>query len=225
MTGLLQLRGITKDYATPAGTVRVLRGADLDLRAGELVALTGPSGSGKTTLLNIATLLDAPTTGEVWMAGQAVRPFDRELARELRKRSVGIIFQKFCLLPHRSALENVVFRCRYLEPDPRPLYRRAEQLLDELGLASVAHQPARLLSGGEMQRVSIARALMSEPAWIAADEPTGNIDHDAAAVVMAHLRTLTRRGLAVLLVTHNLGLLSYADRHLVCEGGTVVCRD
>jgi ABC-type lipoprotein export system ATPase subunit len=225
MNRLLELRGITKDYVTPAGLVRVLRGADLDLGAGELVALTGPSGSGKTTLLNIATLLDAPTSGEVCMGGHVVRTADRELARELRKRSVGIIFQKFCLLPHRSALENVVFRCRYLDPDPRPLYRRAEQLLEELGLASVAQQPARLLSGGEMQRVSIARALMSEPSWIAADEPTGNLDREAAKVVMDHLRALTRRGLAVLLVTHNLGLLSYADRHLVCEGGAVVCRN
>lgn len=221
MASVLELRGIEKRFETPRGPVQVLRAVTLELHRGEFVALTGPSGSGKTTLLNIVALLDAPTAGQMSFHGQNIVFEDAAQARELRKRHLGMVFQKFCLLPHRTALDNVLFRCRYLEQRTEALVARASAILDEFGLLSIAHQPARLLSGGEMQRVAIARAMLHEPELLVADEPTGNLDAASAELVMEHLRRLNEKGITIFLVTHNLSLLKFASGHYDCREGVV----
>lgn len=220
---LVELQGIAKHYKTPAGTVRVLDGLDLSIREGEFVGLTGPSGSGKTTLLNIVALMDPPTGGTLRFAGQAI-PRGREgLRRRLRRDAIGMVFQKFCLLPNRTALDNVLFRCRYMSRGHRRgAKRRAEELLIRFGLHKNLDQKARLLSGGEMQRVAMARAMVHRPALLVADEPTGNLDAGSAELVMQYLEDLNREGITVLLVTHNESLLKYCSRHIRCEGGRVV---
>ena len=220
---LLSLRDIGKSYPTPAGEVQVLQGVNLDLHSQEFVAFTGPSGSGKTTLLNIAALMDPPSSGRLQIDGREVPIRNEGLRRRLRRDAVGMVFQKFCLLPHRSALDNVLFRCRYMPRHQRQnLKRRALDVLDRFGLAESAWQPARLLSGGEMQRVAIARAVLHPPRLLVADEPTGNLDRESAATVMEHLAELNREGITILLVTHNESLLPYCSRHVRCQNGRVV---
>ena len=199
----LRLEGVCKAFRAPGGAVEVLRGASLELAAGGFGIITGPSGSGKTTLLLVAGLLQPPDAGRVWFAGREVSGLDDEARTEIRKHGVGMVFQKFCLLPHRSALDNVLFRFRYLDHGPRAARELAVAALARVGLADRAQTAARLLSAGEMQRVAIARALALPPQLLLADEPTGNLDPDSAANVMNLFRELNRAGMSILLVTHN----------------------
>lgn len=216
---VLQMRGVAKRFPTATGSVEVLRGVDVAIAPGSFVAITGPSGSGKSTFLNLAALLDTPTGGEVFFDGDDVsRLTERELCA-LRKQHLGMVFQKFCLLPHRTALDNVLFRFRYLDLDRARARALAMEALETVGLRDHAAQPVRLMSGGEMQRVAIARAVAQPPRLLVADEPTGNLDRDAAASVMECFRRLHGRGITVLLVTHNEQLLPYATRHLACRLG------
>jgi putative ABC transport system ATP-binding protein len=218
---VLEMRGVTKSFATTAGRVDVLRGVDLAVRRGDFVAITGPSGSGKSTLLNLAALLDRPTSGEVCLDGQDVTRLDDESACEIRKLKVGMVFQQFHLLPRRSVRENVLFRFRYTDRAPDETGRAAEFALDAVGLSAIAQRAARLLSGGEMQRVAIARAIALRPALLVADEPTGNLDRASAEGVMDCFTRMNRAGLTILLVTHNEHLLHYCTRHLACRDGRV----
>ncbi len=200
---VLSLRGVTRTFRTAGRAVEVLRGIDLDARGGRLLAVAGPSGCGKTTLLHIAALLDAPDRGDVLFDGRAVTGLGGEATAAVRREHIGMVFQRFHLLPHRSALENVAFRFRYTRiPAPEARLRAAEAL-DSVGLSAVAKTPARLLSGGEMQRVAIARALALPPKLLLADEPTGNLDADAARHVMDLISGCRARGIAVLVATHN----------------------
>ena len=199
----LRLEDVRKSFSGPAGAVEVLRGVSLALGAGEFGVVTGPSGSGKTTLLMVAGLLLPADAGQVRFAGRAVSGLDEEARAEVRKHGVGMVFQKFCLLPHRSALDNVLFRFRYLAHDARAARELAAAALARVGLAHKAQQAARLLSAGEMQRVAIARALALPPQLLLADEPTGNLDPESAARIMALFRELNRGGMSILLVTHN----------------------
>ena len=199
----VRLEGVRKIFHTVAGDVEVLRGVSLALGAGEFGVITGPSGSGKTTLLMVAGLLQAVEGGKVWFDGREVSGLGEGALAEVRKHGVGMVFQKFCLLPHRSALENVLFRFRYLKHDAHEALRLSAVALERVGLADKANQVARLLSAGEMQRVAIARALALPPKLLLADEPTGNLDPDSAARVMDLFRELNRAGMSILLVTHN----------------------
>jgi len=199
----LRLEGVCKEFSTASGSVVILRGVDLTVEAGEFGVITGPSGSGKTTLLMVAGLLLTPDAGRIRFDGRELTDLEEGDRAEIRKHSVGMVFQKFCLMPHRSALENVQFRFRYLDTGAREARERAEAALERVGLADKAQQAARLLSAGEMQRVAIARALALPPKLLLADEPTGNLDPDAAARVMELFRELNREGMSVLLVTHN----------------------
>jgi putative ABC transport system ATP-binding protein len=212
---------VSKTYPGPACGVPVLKGVHFAVQEGEFVMVTGPSGSGKSTLLNLAGLLDEPTGGEVWFGGQAASRMPESGRAALRAARIGMIFQKFCLLPHRTALENVLFRFRYMPPAGRDMRRAADEALERVGLASVRDRPARLLSQGEMQRVAIARAVVSPPALLLADEPTGNLDGASAQIVMATLAELHRGGLTVLMVTHNPVLLVFATRRVVCSEGRI----
>ena len=199
----LRLADVRKTFRAPAGAVEVLRGVSLALGAGEFGVITGPSGSGKTTLLMVAGLLQPAGAGQVWFDGRDVSGLDERERADVRKRGVGMVFQKFCLLPHRSALDNVEFRFRYLERDARAARESSAAALERVGLAHKARQAARLLSAGEMQRVAIARALALPPQLLLADEPTGNLDPAAATRVMDLFRELNRAGTSILLVTHN----------------------
>ena len=199
----LRLENVRKSFRGPAGAVEVLRGVSLALGAGEFGVVTGPSGSGKTTLLMVAGLLLPADEGQVRFDGREVSGLDEVARAEIRKLGVGMVFQKFCLLPHRSALDNVLFRFRYLACDPRTARELAAAALERVGLAAKARQAARLLSAGEMQRVAIARALALPPKLLLADEPTGNLDPDSAARIMELFRELNRAGMSILLVTHN----------------------
>ena len=199
----LRLADVRKTFRAPAGAVEVLRGVSLTLGAGEFGVITGPSGSGKTTLLMVAGLLQPADAGQVWFDGRDVSGLDERERADVRKRGVGMVFQKFCLLPHRSALDNVEFRFRYLERDARSARESSAAALERVGLAHKARQAARLLSAGEMQRVAIARALALPPKLLLADEPTGNLDPASAARVMDLFRELNRAGTSILLVTHN----------------------
>ena len=216
---VLQMRRVTKSFATPRGPVEVLRGIDVTIPRGRFIALTGPSGSGKSTFLNLAALLDTPTSGEQFLDGDDVaRLSERDLCA-VRKDKIGMVFQKFCLLPHRSALDNVLFRFRYLDTPPAEARAHAEAALKTVGLLNQADQPVRLMSGGEMQRVAVARAVAHRPSLLVADEPTGNLDRTSAAGVMEVFARLHQQGITVLLVTHNDELLRYAETHLIFRDG------
>jgi putative ABC transport system ATP-binding protein len=219
---ILEFRAVSKHYALAAGGVQALHEVDLSLEQGEFAALTGPSGSGKTTLLMLATLLDRASAGCVRFDGQDVTALDEGALSALRARAVGVVFQNYHLLPGRSVLENVLFRFRYLDPQPADPRSIAMDALELVGLADLADRPARLLSGGEMQRVAIARAVAVAPRLLAADEPTGNLDSESATAVMDCLSRLNRLGTTVLMVTHNESLLGYAGRRLQCRHGRLV---
>lgn len=219
MTAVVEFRNVRKSFQTPHGRVDVLNGIDLMLHAGEFAGITGPSGSGKSTLLNLAAILDTPSDGTLIFDGSEVGSMtDSELCG-FRKSRVGMVFQKYCLLPHRSVLENVLFRFRYVPHDREHAKHEALRLLELLGLQKLADRPARLLSGGEMQRVAIARAVVLEPQLLVADEPTGNLDAGTAQSVMECFQALNHKGLTVLLVTHNEQLLGYCSRCIRCIDG------
>ena len=221
-TPVLEMRGVRKSFPSPQGPVDVLRGIDLEVSPGEFVVVTGPSGSGKSTFLNLAGLLDHPTGGSVRFGGQEVSSLDEDELSHVRARRIGVVFQRFCLLPRRSALENVLFRFRYVdEEDEAEARSHATAALETVGLASAANRPARLLSAGEMQRVAVARAVALKPDLLVADEPTGNLDRQATTGVMECFKRLNDEGITVLMVTHNESLLSYAGRSLTCRDGVI----
>ena len=217
----LRLGGLTKTYlpGTP-GEVQVLRGADLELRVGEAVALVAPSGAGKSTLLHIAGLLDTPDMGEVEIAGQAATGKGNRTRTAIRRRDVGFVYQFHHLLPEFTALENIVLPQLANGISDKAAQERAMQLLDRVGVAGRAgHRPAAL-SGGEQQRVAFCRALANQPRVLLADEPTGNLDPETADQVFTALMALVRdEGLSALIATHNLELAARMDRVLRLEGG------
>jgi putative ABC transport system ATP-binding protein len=217
---ILRMEQVSKTFAAAHGRVDVLRRVDLAVSEGEFVIMTGPSGSGKSTCLHLAALLDRPSSGTVRFDGEDVSAVGEPELCRLRAQRVGMVFQKYCLLPHRSVAENVAFRFRYLEIDPADARSCVARALDTMDLARIAQRPARLLSGGEMQRVAIARAVAHEPKLLIADEPTGNLDAAAAGGVMDCFRQLNRAGITVLMVTHNEALLPYSSRHIrLCRDG------
>ncbi len=219
---ILSLKEVRRTFHQGDAQLEVLRGASLRVRRGELVALVGPSGCGKSTLLHVAGLLERPDGGEVAIAGQpASRLADRQRT-EIRRRTVGFVYQYHHLLREFSALENVMLPQMIAGRSRGAARKRAEELLGLVGLAGrTAHRPARL-SGGEQQRVAIARALANEPALLLADEPTGNLDHRTADDVFELLSRLVREsGLGALIATHNLDLARRMDRTLGLQDGTV----
>ncbi|NOD48290.1 MULTISPECIES: ABC transporter ATP-binding protein [unclassified Ruegeria] len=219
----LRLSGLTKTYlkGTP-GEVQVLRGVDLDLRAGEAVAMVAPSGAGKSTLLHIAGLLDRPDEGSVEIAGQGVTGKGDRTRTALRRRDVGFVYQFHHLLPEFTALENITLPQLANGVSEKAAQARAMDLLDRVGVAPRAsHRPAAL-SGGEQQRVAFCRALANAPRVLLADEPTGNLDPETSDQVFDALMALVRdEGLSALIATHNLDLAARMDRMVKLEGGVL----
>ncbi|TWA82576.1 lipoprotein-releasing system ATP-binding protein [Azospirillum brasilense] len=220
---MLELSGIVRTFEQAGTELQVLRGAELTVHAGELVALVGPSGAGKSTLLHIAGLLERPTAGTVRIAGTDVSALDDGKRTEVRRRSVGFVYQFHHLLPEFSALENIVLPQMINGVAKRTARERALELLRMVGLEPRAgHRPARL-SGGEQQRVAIARALANGPGLLIADEPTGNLDPHTAEGVFAMLTSIVRQArVGALIATHNLELASRMDRVLEMSDGLLV---
>nr|WP_321252161.1 ABC transporter ATP-binding protein [uncultured Ruegeria sp.] len=219
----MRLNGLTKTYlrGTP-GEVQVLRGADLELRAGEAVALVAPSGAGKSTLLHIAGLLDAPDAGSVEIAGQDASGKGDRTRTALRRRDVGFVYQFHHLLPEFTALENITLPQLANGVSEKAARERAMSLLARVGVASRAdHRPAAL-SGGEQQRVAFCRALANAPRVLLADEPTGNLDPETSDQVFDALMSLVRgEGLSALIATHNPDLAARMDRIVRLDGGVL----
>jgi lipoprotein-releasing system ATP-binding protein len=220
---LIVARGIQKAYPTPAGQVSVLRGVDLDVAEGEMLAIIGASGVGKSTLLHILGTLDRPDGGSLAFGGQDLGQLPESLLRDFRNRALGFVFQLHHLLPEFTALENVMMPLLIARQDEGSARKQARAMLGELGLQErLDHRPGAL-SGGEQQRVAVARALVRSPRALLADEPTGNLDRETGDRLHDLLRRLNReRQITVVVVTHNERLAQSCDRRLRLETGTLV---
>ena len=210
---VLQLRALKRSFTQGGVTIEVLRGVDLDVRPGEIVALLGPSGSGKSTLLQAVGLLEGGFQGSIRIAGQEAASLDDDGRTALRRDALGFVYQFHHLLPDFDALENVLLPQIIHGADADAARQRAQELLGKLGLAQrLDHRPSKL-SGGEQQRVAVARALANRPPLVLADEPTGNLDEATADRVLAEFLTLVRgEGSAALVATHNERLAGKMDR-------------
>jgi len=219
---MLRLSGVSKIHT--AGEVRTtaLDRIDLEIAAGEYVAITGPSGCGKSTLLSVLGLLDVPTTGEYWFEGRNVAGWSEAKLNALRRGKIGFIFQSFNLIEELSVFENVELALEYTGTPAAERRRRVHDMLERLGVAHRAgHRPSQL-SGGQQQRVAIARALVAGPAMLLADEPTGNLDTAHGDEVMRLLRNINAEGTTVVMVTHSPTHAAQASRTLRLLDGRVV---
>ncbi|MCG3174859.1 MAG: Lipoprotein-releasing system ATP-binding protein LolD [Myxococcota bacterium] len=222
MGELAALRGLNKSFWLNGREVPVLRGVNLSIAAGEIVSLTGHSGSGKSTLLAILGTLDSPTSGEVVVDGRPISQIPRKELAPFRNRTIGYVFQFHLLLPEFTALENVMMPALISGQNRSAAKNRAADLLAAVGLAGRIHHKPGELSGGEQQRVAVARALVMEPRLLLADEPTGNLDEDTALQVHELLLDLNRRsGAALVFATHSRKLADLAPRRLCIAGGNV----
>jgi lipoprotein-releasing system ATP-binding protein len=219
----LELRGVVRTYRSGGGELPVLRGADLSLRGGEIVALVAPSGTGKSTLLHLAGLLEKPDGGRVFVGGRDAGALGDAERTAIRRDGIGFVYQFHHLLAEFTALENIVLPQMIAGKSRRAAEPRARALLEAFGLAArMDHLPGKL-SGGEQQRVAIARAMANAPRVLLADEPTGNLDVGTAAVVFEELlRTVRAQGVAALIATHNPELAARMDRTVTLREGRVV---
>ena len=226
---MLLVKGITKSYSKKRLTIPVLKGVNFSVRKGEFVSIVGQSGSGKSTLLHLLGTLDAPDSGEIYFGGERIDKLSAARRDYLRNHSIGLVFQFYHLLPELTALENVLsplmIRTRFLEYylKRRKFHEKARLLMEQVGLSHrLKHKPSEL-SGGEMQRTAIARALISEPQILLADEPTGNLDAASAKEVIQLLRLLcTQHKLTVVMVTHDRNIAAVADRTVQMVDGVIV---
>jgi putative ABC transport system ATP-binding protein len=218
---MIELSAIRKTYRQGGNDIRALDGIDLHIASGEFVAVMGPSGSGKSTLLNVLGVLDRPDSGRYRLADDDVSALDDDAASDVRNRRIGFVFQSFHLLPRLTVLENVLLPQRYARAADPEAAGRAVALLERIGLGErVGHLPGQL-SGGQLQRAAIARALLNRPALLLADEPTGNLDSKSAAEVMALLRELHAGGQTLVLVTHDPDVAAAAQRTIHLRDGRI----
>ncbi len=223
MSSVLRLQNVTRRYREGEGQLEVFSGLELDLKAGEVVALVGPSGAGKSSLLHMAGLLEAPTSGEIYVDGVAASTLSDGERTRIRRDKIGFVYQAHHLLPEFDALENVIMPQMIAGKSRAEAAVEAERLLIVLGLGKrLTHRPSQL-SGGEQQRVAIARALANRPKILLADEPTGNLDPRTSGGVFDALIQITReQGLAALIATHNFELAARMDRALLLHQGKLV---
>lgn len=220
---LIELQGVEKLYRTGKLRFAALRGVDLVVGPGEMVAVVGPSGSGKTTILNMITGIDRPTAGQVTVAGADLNSMTEERLARWRGETVGIVFQFFQLLPTLTALENAALPMDFVRKwKPAERWARARQHLEAVGLGDQTDHLPFELSGGEQQRVAIARALACDPKLVVGDEPTGNLDSETGAAMLDLLEGLNAAGTTVLYVTHDMALAARAHRVVTIRDGRVV---
>lgn len=218
----MQLASVFKHYSTGAGRLTVLRDVSLTIAAGEFVSVIGPSGSGKSTLMHILGCLDVPSEGTYRFQDLNVGTLDASALARIRNREIGFVFQNFYLLPRMSALRNVELPMVYRGVPRAERRRRAEALLERVGLADRIHHLPNELSGGQRQRVAIARALANDPAVILADEPTGALDTQTGREIMALFRALNEQGVTVVVITHDPDVARTARRMIRLVDGRIV---
>ena len=219
---LISIRNLCKVYHMGETEVRALDGVDLEVEAGEYLAIMGPSGSGKSTLMNLIGCLDTPTSGEYILNGQRVSDLDDTELAEIRNHEIGFVFQTFNLLSRATALSNVELPLIYARVSARERHRRAREALEKVGLGDRAkHQPNEL-SGGQRQRVALARALVNEPSILLADEPTGNLDSRTSAEMMELFNELNAAGNTMVVVTHEEDIAAHARRVVRLLDGKIV---
>ena len=219
---LIEIRNVKKHYTSGDDVVEALRGVDISIEAGEFITIMGQSGSGKSTLLSVLGGMNHPTDGEVEMAGEKVYQLSGEKLADFRAQNLGFVFQSFHLIPYLTALENVMLPLAIVKMGTEEKKSAARQALERVGLgAKVARLPSQL-SGGEQERVAIARAIVNNPHILLADEPTGNLDSRTSEEVMALFRELNAAGQTVVMVTHNPENGAYSDRTISLKDGMVV---
>lgn len=219
---LIQLRGVTKTYGVGSAAFEALKGVDLDIYAGEFVAIMGPSGSGKSTVMNMLGCLDIPTTGQYLFQGIHVEQLTHQQRALLRRHALGFVFQGFNLLARTSAQENVELPLLYRGESAAVRRELAAKALDSVGLAGWETHTSAELSGGQQQRVAIARGIVTNPLVLLADEPTGNLDSSRSKEIMGLLTTLNQtRKITVLMVTHEAEMAAYASRVVTFVDGRV----
>lgn len=217
---MIRTVALKKSYLIGEERIAVLHGVELEIKAGEMAALTGSSGSGKSTFMNILGCLDRPDSGEYYLAGENVAHLSNDALAQIRNRRIGFVFQTFNLLPRMSALENVALPLLYA--GIKNTDRQAEEALRTVGLAERMHHEPNQLSGGQRQRVAIARAIVTNPAIILADEPTGNLDSKTSHEVMQLFLDLNQQGRTVIVVTHEPDIAAYCDRQIHMKDGKIV---
>jgi putative ABC transport system ATP-binding protein len=221
-TFVLRARGLRKEYGKGEGLVRAVDGVDLDICAGETVAVMGPSGCGKSTLLHLLGGLDRPSGGEVSLNGRRIDNISERALARMRRTDVGFVFQAFHLMEELTAIENVELSALLAGRSPRAARQRAEELLDQVGLAGRGRFLPAALSGGQRQRVAVARALTNEPMVVLADEPTGNLDSAATLEVLQLFENLHQSGQTLVIVTHDARIAATADRLITMRDGALV---
>jgi putative ABC transport system ATP-binding protein len=218
---VIKTEDLAKHYILGVETVKALDGVDLEIDAGEFVAVMGPSGSGKSTFMNLIGCLDTPTTGNYWLNGSRVSNLSEDELARVRNQEIGFVFQTFNLLPRATALHNVELPLIYAGVGVKERRQRAEDKLSLVGLSDrMDHRPPEL-SGGQRQRVAVARALVNEPALLLADEPTGNLDSTTSKDIMKVFVDLNAQGQTIVIVTHENDIAGYAERQVHLHDGLV----
>ncbi len=222
MTDIIELFNVTKIFYCGAETIHAVNDLSLSVNQGEILAVVGPSGAGKTTLLNLMGCLDQPASGQVRIEGKDVSRMSDAMLARIRQEKIGFVFQRFFLLPTLTALENVLLPCVFHHGVSSNEKKRAMSLLETVGLKSRRDHLPAALSGGEMQRVAVARSLILNPKILIADEPTGNLDSANTRIIVDLLKQLNRQGLTVIHVTHNRSIGQNAHRVIYLRDGSII---
>jgi len=218
---MIKMKNIKKTYGAGSVQVEALKDINFEVETNEFVGLIGPSGSGKSTLMNIIGCLDVPSSGEYFFEGESVESFNHNQLAEIRNEKIGFIFQNFNLLPYATAFENVEIPMIFKGVKARARRARVMELLDRVGLAQRASHKPNELSGGEMQRVAIARSLANNPSLILADEPTGNLDTKSGDEILAVFESLWNEGHTLVVITHNPNISARAQRIITLKDGMI----
>ena len=219
---MILCRDLEKSYFGKGVETKVLKGVNLTIDRGEFVCIYGKSGSGKSTLLNILGLLDEETGGAYELDGRDVRNFSKKACARIRNRKMGFVFQSYQLIPELNALENIAVPLGYAGKNSKERKKAAQRLLCEFGMEKLEKKYISQMSGGEQQRIAIARAIVLEPEIVFADEPTGNLDQENSRVVMELLKKLNQNGMTVVMVTHDTAVAEYGTRVIHVEDGKIV---
>ena len=219
---LVEIRNVRKIYRVAGEEVRALDGVDLDIEAGEFVAIIGPSGSGKSTLMHLVGCLDTPTEGSLRIESVEISKASSNQLADIRNRKIGFVFQSFNLLPRMNVLQNIELPLIYRGVSKRPRHEAAMGALDQVGIANRARPVPTQLSGGQSQRAAIARALVNDPKILLADEPTGNLDSHTGQTILELFHELNRKGRTVVIVTHDPKIAAQATRQIEIRDGKIV---